>query len=52
MSPWGRQTVFNRFDGSQVPERVGAYPGSNKACSVEQHTVGKEQLLQPMALFE
>jgi hypothetical protein len=35
-----------------VPERVGAYAGSNKAISVEHHTIRKEQLLEALPLIE
>jgi hypothetical protein len=31
---------------------VSAYPGSNKALSVELHSIRKEQLLQALSLFE
>ena len=35
-----------------MPERVGAYAGSNKAISAEHHTIREEQLLEPLSLFE
>src|SRR2546426_8631424 len=33
-------------------ERVSAYTGSNKAISVERHSIRKEQLLQALPLVE
>jgi hypothetical protein len=35
-----------------VPERVGAYGGSNKPISAEHHAVRKEQLLEALPMIE
>ena len=36
----------------QVAESRSGYGGSNKAASVERDSVGKEQWLEPLPLFE
>jgi hypothetical protein len=40
------------LDFPQVAEGRCGYAGSNKAFSVERNSVGKEQLLEPLSLFE
>src|SRR5829696_2193622 len=40
------------LDFPQVAEGLCGYAGSNKAFSVERNSVGKEQLLEPLSLFE
>ena len=54
--PTGAGLVHHTFIPSlnrpQVVEGRGGYGGSNKAVSVERDSVRKEQLLEPLALFE
>ena len=40
------------LDFPQVAEGRCGYAGSNKAFSVERDSLGKEQLLEPLALLE
>ena len=46
------QTSISGLDFPQVAERRRSYAGSNKAISVERDSVRKEQLLEPLPLFE
>jgi hypothetical protein len=48
----GHQTFIPTFNRPQVAEGRCGYAGSNKAFSVERNSVGKEQLLEPLALLE
>jgi len=46
------QTFIPTFNRPQVAEGRYSCGGSNKAVSVERDSFGKEQLLEPLALFE
>ena len=46
------QTFISGSDFPQVAEGRCGYAGSNKAISVERDPVGKEQLLEPLALIK
>ena len=46
------QTFIPSLNRPQVAEGRCGYGGSNKAVSVERDSLGKEQLLEPLALFE
>jgi hypothetical protein len=46
------QTFIPALDLPLVAEGRCGYGGSNKAVSVERNSLGKEQLLEPLALFE
>jgi len=48
----GHQTFIPTLNRPQVAEGRRGYGGSNKAVSVERDSVRKEQLLEPLALFE
>jgi hypothetical protein len=48
----GHQTFISGLDFPQVTEGWGGCAGSNKPISVERDSVGKEQLLEPLPLFE
>jgi hypothetical protein len=48
----GPPSFISGLDFPQVAEGRCGYPGSNKAFSVERDSVWKEQLLEPLALFE
>ena len=49
---WATTLSFPLSIRPQVAEGRRGYAGSNKAFSVERDSVGKEQLLEPLALFE
>ena len=49
---WSTILSFPILDRPQVAEGRCGYAGSNKAFSVERDSVRKEQLLEPLALFE
>ena len=49
---WSTILSFSSLDSPQVAEGRCGYAGSNKAFSVERDSVGKEQLLEPLSLFE
>ncbi len=49
---WSTILSFPRSIVPQVAEGRCGYAGSNKAFSVERDSDGKEQLLEPLALFE
>jgi hypothetical protein len=46
------QPFISVLDRSQVAEGRCGYAGSNRAFSVERDSVWKEQLLEPLPLFE
>ncbi|RPI49881.1 MAG: hypothetical protein EHM55_22725 [Acidobacteria bacterium] len=46
------QTFIPGLDCPQVAEGRRSYAGSNKPSSVERDSVGKEQLLEPLALVK
>jgi hypothetical protein len=48
----GRPTFIFSFDSPQVAEGWRGYAGSNKPIFVKRDSVGKEQLLEPLALVE
>jgi hypothetical protein len=49
---WPTILPFSGLDFPQVAEGRCGYAGSNKAVSVERDSVWKEQLLEPLPLFE
>ena len=49
---WSTIFFISGLDFPQVAERRCGYGGSNKAVSIERDSVWKEQLLEPLALFE
>jgi hypothetical protein len=48
----GHHPFISIADRPQAAEGRCGYAGSNKAFSVERNSVGKEQLLEPLTLFE
>jgi hypothetical protein len=48
----GHQPFIHNLNRPQVAEGRCGCGGSNKAISVERNSLGKEQLLEPLALFE
>jgi hypothetical protein len=46
------QTFIPCFNRPQVAESGGGYGGWNKAVSIERDSFGKDQLLEPLSLFE
>jgi hypothetical protein len=46
------RTFISVLDFPQVVEGRCGYAGSNKANSVERNSLGKEQLLEPLASFQ
>jgi hypothetical protein len=48
----GHQTFISTFNRPQIAEGRCGYTGSNKSISIERDSVGKEQLLESLALVE
>ena len=48
----GHRTFISSSDFPQLVESRCGYAGSNKSISVKSNSVGKEQLLEPLALVE
>ena len=48
----GHQTFISTFNRPQIAEGRCGYTGSDKSISIERDSVGKEQLLEPLALVE